>query len=399
VGSAATATRQRVHVTDWPSVPGRLPVTDDSIRRTLAIADPAVRNLWITQSYADLARRLLDVLDTDQTWCTFAIWASDTAGTSIRGQELPHVVSALLPGARHHVDAVVELAGEHTRTLRRFGLARRVAHRHVERVVAVAVQTVADRIAHGNTLVFAELAPLFVRFLDGLRTDPTGGPTPETLETWLDAIGVPGDGAEPHVRCAFRHYGLAVSAPPPQRAQHVLAANIAAVLHEQQRLQADIESSMDAGVLAVGDALAGAFHPLVPGAIRRRVVAAWTRDAEPHAERLWEHVVTRMLMRLSLPSGELHLDRDVPPLPDGHRFPGVLAVPSLPDLRALLGDWDGTAGTGVGAGARDWADLQQRMTYIVNLFRSRQRLVALTVPPFTTAQLAWMVRGEVPPNL
>jgi hypothetical protein len=48
---------------------------------------------------------------------------------------------------------------------------------------------------------------------------------------------------------------------------------------------------------------------------------------------------------------------------------------------------------------RDWADLHQRMTYIVNLFRSSQQHLSLTVPPFSTAQLAWMVRGEVPPTL
>ena len=77
-------------VTDTCAVqPGWLPLTEQAVASIAAIDDGALRNLWITQSYADLARRLLDVLDTDQTWCTFAIWASNTAGLSIRGEELP----------------------------------------------------------------------------------------------------------------------------------------------------------------------------------------------------------------------------------------------------------------------------------------------------------------------
>jgi hypothetical protein len=122
-------------------------------------------------------------------------------------------------------------------------------------------------------------------------------------------------------------------------------------------------------------------------------------NAAAHLEHVWQHVATRLLMTLTTPNGVLHLGDDVPPLADGTLFPPDLTELDLPDLEQLLAEWDATCGTGVGAGARDWADLRQRMTYIVNLFRSRQQVLDLTVPPFTTGQLAWMVRGEVPPNL
>lgn len=385
------------HLTEWPSIPGRLPLTEASVRRTVATADPAVRNLWITQSYADLARRLLDILGTDQTWCTFAIWASDTAGTSIRGEELPRIVGDVLPGVDDQLDRALGIVNSHTGWLRRLGLAKAIDRTHIEHLVALALQQVSGSIANGNTLVYAELAPLFVRVVEEL--DHGGAPATDDVETWLDACGVPPATASPLVRTAFRHYALAVGADDArQRAQHVLTANIAAVLHEQERLQDDIAAALDAGLLDLGDDIAGVFHRFVPAGIRRRIATAIRTHVAPHLECIWQAVATHVLMTLSTPSGVLHLGRDVPPLPDGAMFPDALAAVTLPELRELLDAWDPTHGTGRGSAARDWADLGERMGYIVNLFRSRQQHLELTVPPFTTAQLAWMVRGEVPPR-
>lgn len=396
--STATPTRSRIHVSEWPSIPGRLPLTEASVRRTAGTADPAVRNLWITQSYADLGRRLLDVLRTDQTWCTFAIWASFTAGQSIRGEELPKLVTRVLPDVDDHLDAVLGIACDRMSWLRRVGLARPLDRSHLEHLVARAVEQVSASIADGNTLVYGELAPIFVRFVEAVERN--GVPGEGDVEGWLDERGVPAGTAEPLVRFAFRHYALAIAATAPRdRAQHVLVANVAAVLHEQERLQNDIEAALDAGLLDLGDDLAGAFHRFVPARIRERIVNEVRAHAAAHLEHVWQHVATHLLMTLTTPNEVLHLGDDVPPLADGSMFPPDLSELDLPELQQLLGEWDATRGTGVGSGARDWADLHQRMTYVVNLFRSRQQDLALTVPPFTTGQLAWMVRGEVPPNL
>ncbi|MFV0307136.1 MAG: hypothetical protein ACK5OX_05275, partial [Desertimonas sp.] len=64
-------------------------ITVADIERIVALDDPVLRNLHITQTYADLGARLRDAVGgTDHTWCTFAVWASATAGLSIRRQEL-----------------------------------------------------------------------------------------------------------------------------------------------------------------------------------------------------------------------------------------------------------------------------------------------------------------------
>ncbi len=393
---ATIATRPH-HVIDWPRVPGRLPLTEDAVHRTIGIADPAVRNLWITQSYADLAHRLLDILGTDQTWCTFAIWASSTAGASIRGEELPRIIADVLPGVDDHLDAALGIVDDHTSLLRRLGLARPIERSHLEHLVAEALAQVSKFIANGNTLVYSELAPLFVRFVHAIEAG--GAPNADEIDRWLDELAIPTVQTAHHVRIAFRHYAAAAgTADPTERAQHVLAANVAAVLHEQERLQADIVAALDAGVVDLGAAVSRLVHRVVPARVRTRI----ERDVHAHAaaciERIWQHVATRLLMTLTVPGAVLRLDRDVPPLADGERFPLVLREVDMPGLRDLLTQWDATGGTGRGSGAHDWADLHQRMTYIVNLFRSRQQFLSLTVPPFTTAELAWMVRGEVPPR-
>jgi hypothetical protein len=97
----------------------------------------------------------------------------------------------------------------------------------------------------------------------------------------------------------------------------------------------------------------------------------------------------------------LRLHRDVPPLPDGAQFPEILAeLADTPEevatAVAVYRVWDRTGGTGRPAGAEDWAVLPQRMNFIVNLFRGRQRDPSLAAHPFTEAQLAAMRDGRVP---
>jgi hypothetical protein len=382
----------------WPTVPGLLPLTLDAVHHIVPIEDVAVRNLWITQSYADLAHRLLDILQTDQTWCTFAIWASNTAGTSIRGEELPERVSALLLGADQHVDAIVRESNKVTAVLRGLHLLGDIQHSHVEHLVAQAVSQVSAFIANGNTLVYSELAPIFVRFVE--RIERAGAPAIDDVQDVLTRVGVPSAEQAPLVRLAFEQYALAAGEPDPAlRAQHVLAGNIAAVLHEQRRLQDDIAAALDAGLVDFGDDLAALVEGRIHDVVLRRVGRDVRSRIAPHVEQLWQHVATQILMTMSVPGETLHLGCDVPALTGSPLFPEALDPIDLPALADLLAEWDRTHGTGVGSAAADWADIRQRMGYIVTLFRSRQQHLALTQPPFTSDQMSWMIDGEVPPSI
>ena len=113
------------------------------------------------------------LLGDDHSWCTFAVWASSTAGVSIRGQELPNFAADLLSGAAPHVAAIEATANRRLRFLRWTGLVRLFEATHIDRFVDAAVATVSTHIAHGNTLVYSELAPLFVGFLEGFEAPGT----------------------------------------------------------------------------------------------------------------------------------------------------------------------------------------------------------------------------------
>lgn len=384
--------------------PDWLPVTEHSVDRIVAIEDPALRNLWITQSYADLAARLLQSFETDQSWCTFATWASNTAGLSIREAELPHVLNLLLHDTTDHLDAIVDGINEHPPIIRRLGLVRLGIVRTVQRtalghLVEQALAQVSDFIADGNTLVYGELAPVFVRFAEWLESDDEKDPSLD-VDSILDDLDVPAAQEHPLVNSAFRSYvAAALTSDETDRAQHVLTANIAAVLHEQKRLQADISDALDAGLVDVGSDFDSICHRLIPKRMQRWIVSRAERRAAPHIVKLWEHVATRTLMTLAVPEETLHLGTDVPLLQDGETFPSALQSVSHCQLRVLLEEWDPTNGTGRGSAAKDWADLHQRMGYIVNLFRSRQQELHLSTSPFSDLELATMRDGVIPKTL
>ena len=61
------------------------------------MSDPVLRNLLITQRYHEFAVQLRDAgAGEDATWCAFAVWASKTAGATIRGEVLPAKAKQLI---------------------------------------------------------------------------------------------------------------------------------------------------------------------------------------------------------------------------------------------------------------------------------------------------------------
>ena len=379
---------------DW------MPLTLDRVDHIVAIDDPALRNLWITQSYADLAERLLAAFETDQSWCTFATWASNTAGLSIREAELPHMLDALVHSTADHMQALTAEANRHAPVIRWLGLARLGVVRTIHasmlgRLVDDALAQVSRFIAHGNTLVYGELAPIFVRFAEWLEGTGREQRADADVDSTLRSFGVPMDDVLVH-RAFDSYVRAATTNDPAVRAQCVLAGNVAAVLHEQQRLQNDITNALDAGIRDAGHVVETVCHRFVPTRIRDWIVSRTRQRIAPHVEALWEHVATRVMMTLAVPGQTLHLGEDVPALPDGELFPTTLRDVTHPPLVELLDEWDPTGGTGRGSAAKDWADLHERMGYIVNLFRSRQHQLELSVSPFSDLELATMRDGAVP---
>jgi hypothetical protein len=364
---------------------------DDTVGEIAAMADPVLRNLCITQRYHEFAVALRDDgCGEDATWCAFAVWASKTAGATIRGDVLPGRAKALLDD--HSTHDALRQANQ--------GLAgwamQKLTHDHLGRVIEDVTGDVSSQIAAGNVLVFRELAPIFTALVRGLGSQPVNQEAlASAVAPALSALGTDADAAT--VAAAFDGYGRAPLAGG-ERAALILDANILAVAHEQRRLQPAISGALNA---AISDTLKKVMETEVvrhvPGADARHTLDDLTNGLCSVLDQAWDMALTESIMRLVTPRETLDLRQDIPPLPEG-MFPlGLRALSGTP-AEASYAQWDTTAATGNPAGAHDWAELDERMNFIVNLFRSRQQDPTLFDPPFSAAQLAVLQQGQLPPG-
>ncbi len=363
---------------------------DPSVRDIAQMADPVLRNLWITQRYHQFALQLRDAgAREDATWCAFAVWASKTAGATIRGEVLPARAKQLL------TDNAQPVLDRFNHGLTGWAV-RHLSHDHLAQAVEGISADVSKQVAAGNVLVFAELAPLFSAFLDACGSQPA---TPEELAADLAPALATLDSAEDAatLEAAFDAYGRAVFGPT-DRAALILQANTLAVAHEQRRLQSAIAAALNAAITdTLQKVIEGDVVGHLPTAEARHLLDGLTNDVCKVLDGAWDTALTEAIMRLVTASETLDLRRDVPPLSEG-LFPPALRDLSGTTAEQAVAQWDKTGGTGRPSGAHDWAVLEQRMNFIVNLFRSRQRDGTLFDPPFSDAQLAVLAEGQLPPG-
>jgi CRP-like cAMP-binding protein len=318
-----------------------------------------LRNLKITQMYHRLSLEMtLLIGHQDANWCTFACNASKTAGYSIRGEELPFYEVLVALRRRPRLARAADRARD---TLERVGLKARVDDM---------LEDVSRCISEGNLKVFVEIA-----------------------------------GGQDLLAEAMSHYHDAMfESAPKRKAELILLANAKVGLHEQQRLQPNIVEGLDAPIHA---GLGGVLTRLVVGPLAGVLPARITRAVEEvmnererellgRATAIWRRMVTRSMMTLRLPYGKVHLGRDMPRLPSEELFPDVLQRLELPELVALVKQYDYTQDALTGSGASDWGDIADRMNFILDLFRSRQKSLELFDQPFLYEHRLEMAADRVP---
>lgn len=347
--------------------------------------DPVLRNLWITQRYHELALALRDCgAGEDATWCAFGVWASKTAGAVIRNEDLPAAVKHLL------ADQAKEGMARFNHAAARHGwLSDVFGDQHLARVVDHVCTDVSGHIAAGNQRVFAELAAPFESFIDAWRSGRPSGAAAAAR-----AVIPPGPDCDELGR-AFDIYASAFGTDGPARPWLVLAANVLAVAHEQKRLQPDIAAALDAAIRdSLQHVLEDELISHLPGPARR-LLDGLVDDFASLLDRVWQSALTTMMLRLVTADETLILCQDLPML-DGAMWPPPLAALEPGDAATVLAVWDRTRGDGRPTAVEDWAELPERMNYIVNLFRSRQRHASLLDPPFSEDQLAELRAGRRP---
>jgi hypothetical protein len=372
------------------------------VDRIAGLEDPVLRNLQITQCYHELSAAMREITGA-ANWCTFATWASRQAGQTIRGEDLIRAFEDLADGSPEiaaGLDLAVDLAARVAArpdvaglrdTLRR-ALNPRAAFEHA-----------ADAVARGNKKVFEEIGREFARFLALVAQDDHIDA--QTLARFCSALrpGEPPNGQR-LLRDAFTAYGQArVQHDAQARAEAALFANLLIGFHEQTRLQPQIAEALDASSKVAGEVRPRLLAVLLPGPwLRiRRTVARLLGSKMPLdvvVDRLVEQVqvhvrrvTTQWLMTLHLSGGEvLHLGQDLPA-----RAPALLRV-TRADLQALLVRVDPTPGSHVQSGARDWADFDDRMHFIADLFQAYHDHAGLFDAPFTREQVAAFKAGRRP---
>jgi hypothetical protein len=344
----------------------------DEVRRIAAIASPAIRNLEITECYSRLAAATAARTGAGANWCAYATWASRQAGRTIRGEDLLGEVGRRLERRR----SLLHPAASLWRGLLRRGLLR--PDTRLGRLTARlhtpfdAVELASDAVARGNRKVFEEIAYEFARWLEA-----------DDLDAFLRGLrdGDPPDGQR-YLRAAFTRY----SAPSPSP-QSLLLANLEIGLHEQTRLQPEICEALDAATITVEEL----GRRLCPGRRPRiqKAVGVLAAPVQGWLARLSREIITHSLMVLSLPGRILLLSANL-----DDPYPEVLRVLSDEELAALVGRFE-PAGVDR-SGATDWSSLDQRMHYIVHLFRVFHETHGLFDPPFMPAQVRQLLAGVIP---
>src|SRR5262245_52125701 len=153
-----------------PWNPPRAFPSAQEIERVLAVEDPVLRNLLVTQRYHELASAVAGWLGPRANWCTFATWASKQAGQTIRREDFQALVERKLAAAPEIAQAWAEVAAA----------ARRAGARLAPPVLTAAgkaslldgaivdgpiLARASAAISRGNTKVFAEIAAELSRFL------------------------------------------------------------------------------------------------------------------------------------------------------------------------------------------------------------------------------------------
>jgi hypothetical protein len=177
----------------WASPPS---VAD--VERIIALADPVVRNLQITQCYHELSLALGTRTGNHANWCTFAVWASKQAGQTIRKEHLARAleqlwdtsseVSVVTPSPTSLRPLVVtSVSTPRSRRSRRAAARSAIAalsygsplhdladyrRRIRDAVMATSsFERASEATSRGNRKVFAEIAREFARFLAAFETD------------------------------------------------------------------------------------------------------------------------------------------------------------------------------------------------------------------------------------
>jgi hypothetical protein len=343
------------------------------IARIAALQDGAVRNREITEAYWQLSAEIERRIGGRTNWCTFACWASQQAGVTIRHQDMTHLL-------RQRLQSSWKVTGIDLKLIELLVEVKLDLLQLVVNSIANLgpIKRSGDAVARGNRKVFAEIGLLFARWLRlfpdlRLVTDSEMDRFNQDLKP-----GPPPDGQDVLMQAFNNYRAAAMSIDPKEKSELMFLANLQIGFHEQTRLQPDIRAALDGALLEPGDLTDLLLNTLTgrEGRIAQTLEKAFQRHESPLGKMAMvlaqdvQHqvrtLITELLMSIWLPPNTMvRLGREL-----ARPFPNALQDLTSANLLALLATFEPAPGSKGGSRVKDWADLQQRLRFIANLFRA-----------------------------
>ena len=361
----------------------RRPIGPDEVREIVGLTDDVYRNHWISYAYFDISRRLHEHIGDNASWCTFSTWSSRMIGQYLRVDEPNPTIEQWL---REHPLPLPPLHW----ALRRFGFWIRTREGGaMPRVLAL-----------GNRLVFEEIGLAVARLIAEIDGSPAYDD--DALRTFESTIKATGDGPlfppgdVDQLREALGcYYRARWEDRPQEKAELVLLANALLGAYEQSRLQPIAEAALSPFARRLPElerATLDALTKVLPAerAALRPYARPWALQEESPLLRRIAHgyarVLTRFIMMLQLPKAgagmeAFHIGVGLPePGPGRPLYPPPLDQLRDQRLVNVIARYDVSGGTARGCRAENWGSFDDRMNYIVNVFRARQTTPALYEP-------------------
>jgi hypothetical protein len=356
-------------------------LTKDYIQSVIQRENLVVRNLQVTQGYYRISNAMKKYVSSKNVnWTSFATHASKTAGQALRHELMPGLLKSSLlrmGGYENTFMFLNEGLGSVEPQLSEDQNSRLgEAFRHVSLLVS-----------DGNITVFEELAMPFTAFIDSFKDDWYYNEV--KLQEFLDENFEPGplsEGGQDYLREAFTaYYNARYETRAKAKAEYVLIGNLLVGLHEQTRLQPQIEQSMAVPLELFSDnpndtgtenGKKSRFSPMMSGVIGK--------------------AFTQMMMLITLPSRDLKLGQTVIAPTGVASFPIDLLEIEEPRCLELVRMFETSQDTLTGSGAENWSSLRDRMSFVVDFFRSHQQYRRMWDPPFSEEQAKVVESGHFP---
>ena len=356
-------------------------LTKEYIQSVVEQDNLVVRNLQVTQGYYRISQGMRRCMSgSNVSWCSFATHASKTAGQALRHEMMPRLLKK----------ATIRLAGfDNTFLFLNEGLAakERPLAKEQEGRLSEGLLRVSRLISDGNITVFKELAWPFASFLNTFSKD--WAYDEGKLQAFLDEHLDPGplsEGGQDYLFEAFTaFYKARYETDAKKKAEHVFHGNLLIGLHEQTRLQPQIEQSLSVPL-----------EMFTEPSKNSGAKARGLNKRPTMVRKVVSKAITQMMMSITLPNRELKLGQNVIAPTGVTSFPKELLLIENPRCLELVRLFETGQDTLSGSGAEKWDSLSDRMSFVVDFFRSYQQYRRLWEAPFMPEQVPVIESGHFP---